>query len=285
MQLDNKHILIAVIVIALLALPAAAFAPTAIRVVLTIPFILFFPGYTLLSVLYPRRGTLDSIERIAVSFGLSIVVVPLIGLILNFTPFGITLLPILVLTTIFIILCSVLALYRQRGLPPGKRLSVSLVFHLPPWQMMGSADRVLSLALALAIISLLGYFIYFIVTPDQGERYTEFYILSTVGIADYYPTELVAGESLALIAGIVNHEYADTSYRVVVRMDGQNVTEVLTGPQADGENWQQTVSFVPHSIGDNQKVEFLLYRNDESTPYHNKSLHLYIDVIGVSSNP
>src|SRR5699024_12451412 len=38
----------------------------------------------------PRRaGSIDGIERVALSFGLSIAITPLIGLLLNFTPFGI----------------------------------------------------------------------------------------------------------------------------------------------------------------------------------------------------
>ena len=56
--------------------------------VLSLPFLLFIPGYTLIFVLFPSRKTdrgIDFIERIALSFGMSIVVA-LIGLGLNYTP-------------------------------------------------------------------------------------------------------------------------------------------------------------------------------------------------------
>ena len=59
-----------------------------IRVILGLPFILFIPGYILIFALFPCRKTdqgIDIIERIALSFGLSIAVVPLIGLGLNYT--------------------------------------------------------------------------------------------------------------------------------------------------------------------------------------------------------
>lgn len=65
-----------------------------IRVALGLPFVLFFPGYTLIAALYPRRDDLDGIERLALSLGLSLAVVPLIGLVLNYTPWGIRLGPI-----------------------------------------------------------------------------------------------------------------------------------------------------------------------------------------------
>jgi len=47
----------------------------------------------------------DNIERIALSLGMSLALVPIIGLLLNYTPWGITLTPItlslLALTTVF----------------------------------------------------------------------------------------------------------------------------------------------------------------------------------------
>ncbi|MHB8987039.1 MAG: DUF1616 domain-containing protein [Eubacteriales bacterium] len=44
----------------------------------------------------------DGIERVALSFGLSIAVVPLVGLILNYTPWGIRLAPILASLLVFV---------------------------------------------------------------------------------------------------------------------------------------------------------------------------------------
>ena len=53
-------------------------------------FVLFIPGYVATEALFPGRG-LDLIERLALSVGLSLALVPLVGLLLNFTPWGITL--------------------------------------------------------------------------------------------------------------------------------------------------------------------------------------------------
>lgn len=59
---------------------------TALRIIFGIPLVLFLPGYALIAALFPGKNDLDTIERIALSFGLSIAIVPLIGLALNFTP-------------------------------------------------------------------------------------------------------------------------------------------------------------------------------------------------------
>ena len=58
---------------------------TPVRIILVLLLVLFLPGYSLIAALFPRKNDLDGIERIALSFGLSIAVVPLLGLALNYT--------------------------------------------------------------------------------------------------------------------------------------------------------------------------------------------------------
>ena len=62
------------------------------------------PGYSLIKVLFPTRE-IDSIERTALSIGMSLALVPLVGLLLNYTPWGIRFTPITVsLLTLTVIL-------------------------------------------------------------------------------------------------------------------------------------------------------------------------------------
>jgi uncharacterized membrane protein len=56
-------------------------------------FILFLPGYTFIKILFPKKE-LDNIERVALSIGMSLALVPITGLILNYTPWGIRTNPI-----------------------------------------------------------------------------------------------------------------------------------------------------------------------------------------------
>jgi|Deesub1362B_J571_1020462.scaffolds.fasta_scaffold00023_81 hypothetical protein len=76
-------------------------------------FILYLPGYSLIEVLYPRGDELEPLERMALSIGLSLALVPLVGLVLNYTPWGIRLTPILVSLVILTIALSSGALYRK----------------------------------------------------------------------------------------------------------------------------------------------------------------------------
>jgi uncharacterized membrane protein len=123
-EIDNQVILIAVVVATLLLFPLVAFTTGGFRIAFGILFALFFPGYALISALFPKQGKLGGIERLALSFGLSIAIVPLIGFILNFTPWGIELYPIVISVTLFILAASVVGWYRQRILEPTQRFRV-----------------------------------------------------------------------------------------------------------------------------------------------------------------
>ena len=78
-----------------------------VRYVLGAIFVLFLPGYSLIKALFPGKE-LDNIERTALSMGISLAIVPLTGLILNYTPWGIRPTPItLTLLTLTIIFATV----------------------------------------------------------------------------------------------------------------------------------------------------------------------------------
>ena len=64
-----------------------------LRYVLGSLFVLYLPGYSLIEALYPRGEELEPLERLALSIGLSLALVPLVGLLLNYTPWGIRLAP------------------------------------------------------------------------------------------------------------------------------------------------------------------------------------------------
>jgi len=126
MKLDNRVLLILVCCITLFLFPVTAFSSGVLRIALGFLCLLFFPGYALISALFPKRDTLSLIERVALSFAMSIAVVPLIGIALGYTPWGITLNPILIAVASFIFLASIVGIIRQQLLPDDLRFSITL---------------------------------------------------------------------------------------------------------------------------------------------------------------
>ena len=274
-RIKNELLPLALLVIVLIA--AITFFPSNIlRIVLGLPFVLFFPGYTLMAAIFPRRKGMGGIERVALSFGLSIAVVPLIGLILNYTPWGIRLESILWSIGSFIFIMAVVAWLRRKGLSEEERFCIE--FHLTSlgWGK-GIQNKVLSIILMLTVLGAFGIIGYAIATPKVGQKFTEFYVLSQEGEAASYPRELKVGEEGKVMVAIVNHEYETVSYRIEVRIDGVKNNEVNGITLEHEEKWESEVSFTPEMVGDNQKVEFFLFRDSEAQPFSG-ALHLWIDV-------
>jgi len=199
MDIDNRKILIAIVVIILLLFPVVAFSTGPLRIALGLLLVIFFPGYTLLSALFPKRDDLSGIERVALSFGLSIAVVPLIGLILNYTPWGIKLYPVLTSITLFIIATSTVGWYRQRKLPAADRFSVTFKPSLPNWVGLSKLDKALSISLVVVIMAALGCLGYVLTTLKQGEKFTEFYIGNIEGKAEDYPQQVILGDPVEIV--------------------------------------------------------------------------------------
>lgn len=270
----RAQLIILNIVTVLLVLIVAFFPLTVLRIVLGIPFVLFCPGYVLLLALFPGKHSMSSVERIALSFALSLATVPLIGLLLNYSPWGIRLESILYSLASFIFIMSVIAWLRQGRLAAEERFELRLSWL--GWGAKPTRDRVLSIVLALAVLGALGAIGYAIAAPRGGEGFTEFYLMGAQDKAAY-PQELRVGEKATVAVSIVNHEGETVAYRLQVIVNG--VKEGERGPitlDNDGE-WRQEVSFTAQ-VPVRQKVEFILYRDGQDEPYL-APLHLWVNVV------
>jgi hypothetical protein len=106
--------------IVVFTVPDEAFPLVYVRYVLGTVFVLWLPGYAFTRALFPQgpasehgpadssdksEKDLDAIERTALSLGISLALVPIVGLLINYTPWGIRLtsvvLSLLALTVIF----------------------------------------------------------------------------------------------------------------------------------------------------------------------------------------
>jgi hypothetical protein len=91
-----------------------------VRNILGTVFILWLPGYAFIKTLFPVQvpiktatETLDMVERIVLSLGMSIAIVPLVGLLLNYTPWGVQLTPIVLSLFAFTIIFATIAVVRE----------------------------------------------------------------------------------------------------------------------------------------------------------------------------
>ncbi|WP_424355961.1 DUF1616 domain-containing protein [Methanobacterium sp. MBAC-LM] len=135
-------------------------------------------------------------------------------------------------------------------------------------------DKPLSIILIIALIIAVVATIYIVVFPQPGEKFTEFYILGPNGKAGDYPTNLTASKSGNMIIGIVNHEYANTTYQLVVKNNRtilKNESITLTNSE------QKEIPFKFNLPAGNQNVKFLLYKLPDTQNVY-RSLNLNVSV-------
>ncbi|MBI5680711.1 MAG: DUF1616 domain-containing protein [Methanobacterium sp.] len=137
-------------------------------------------------------------------------------------------------------------------------------------------DKTITKILAIILIISILATIYIIVVPQQGEKFTEFYILGPDEKAGGYPTNLTLGESGNVIVGVVNHEYTTTTYKLMITLNNKTLKdENIT--LANNEKREIPFKFTAARTGVNQELKFLLYKlPDNSTVY--RSLHLFVSV-------
>ena len=323
---------LALVGLTLLAVFLPGVRETPLRVVVGLPFVLFVPGYALIAALFPENGAeavddqdvedeapslrergIDGIERVALSFGLSIAVVPLIGLVLNFTPWGIRLLPIMVAVSGFTVVAVAVAAQRRWELPEDERFSVPYRAWVASarselFEPETRADAALNVLLVLSIVLAASSVGYAVMVPKEGEQFTELYLLteneSGSLVADDYPSEFELGERKPVVIGVGNQEHEPMNYTVVVELQrvefqstGNNSTQVNVlereelrrfSPQlAHNQTWHRQYSIEPTFTGKRLRLAFLLYKGNtppnpgEGTPYRNS--HLWVNVTNAQS--
>lgn len=308
---------------------AIAFAGTAgvlvlpagspIRVALGLPLLFFLPGYALLAVCFPgrhdesgrrvsssgpagvtRRGTVTLPERLALSVGLSVALVPVVGLVLVAAPVATT--PAVIaaaLTAVVVVGMArrLLSPARNRYRAPVRGgVSTMVEFVVAPDSVRTRVLNVAVLVVAvLAVVALAGA----LVSPPQDEAYTDVALVTEDGSGDYvaggYPDQLAPGESAELVLAVENEEGERTDYTVVVvleRVDGDgNSASAATVDELnrfevgvdDGVRAYVEHEVTPTATGENLRINYLLYRGeappDPNTETAYRHVHVWVDVV------
>jgi uncharacterized membrane protein len=267
--------LIPINILALLLIAATMLSQSNfLSVILGLPFVLFFPGYSLVLALFPRKESISNIERIVLSLGLSFSVVPLIGLMLNYSPWGVRIESVFTALYGFLVIISTIAFLRRRKVEDSERIHIRFTLKMPGWGA-SPLDRALSIILAVSIIGVLGMSSYSVFAHKTGQRFTEFYVPPRNGQSVSSAENVSSGKESSVLLGISNHEYETVNYRIEASMDGSAVGSMTGIVLAHGEKWEGEIKFVPEKAGQGQRLDLLLFKNEEITT--NLELHLMIN--------
>jgi uncharacterized membrane protein len=242
--------LFAVVAITLVAAVLALLVPpgTVLIRILTLPLVLVLPGYALTAAMFPNRS-IGVAERLVFSLGLSLAIVILGGLALNWTPFAFRTSSWAVLLAGITLSASAVALVRRRG------QSVSA----PGWLRVGNIGFTLrqGLLLGLAAAIVCGAIAVSIIGAERQPRpgFTQLWILPAAG----------ANAKNAVRLGVSNMEGAAMEYHLAVNMDGKVLKEWPAIDLNPNEKWEATLVLPPTGPAGVARVEADLYRVEAPT--------------------
>ncbi len=253
------------------------------RAVAGLVFVFLVPSYAFVAVLFPQHN-ISGFERAMLVLGLSFPMISLFCFGLDFSQLGVQLDTVVASTAGFTVLCAIVAGIRRSFAPAEKRFSIAFgaLFRLKRAVLPtseGRVDKTLSIALIVSIIVAVSVLTFAAVSPKQGERFTDFYLLGSTGQAGYYPTEYRLGEQKTITLGVVNHEYRTQTYNRVVNLTNGTLSTTLYTDQvvlAHNQTLETPINIKPNLVGNNQKLEFLLYVDNRSIPYREN--HLWVSV-------
>ena len=275
--------------LALAALAAGVIPPlsaTVARPIIGTIVVLFVPGYAFIAALFPHKTTLNNGVRLGLSFGVSIAIVPLLELVLNYTRWGVRVSPTLAMIVVFTLACVAAAGIRRHRLAEDERFTINwqawqtLRGQQAPVPSRSTFDRVLSIVLVLAIGASLAAGGYAILVPKPDENFTEFYLLGANDTLGNYTTQYALGIPSPATVVIVNHEARDVTYNLVISENNSTQHAVIYSEQvviSDGQQWQKQIDLVLTQPGDNVKLDFALYADHTAAdPY--RDVHLWVNV-------
>lgn len=242
------------------------------RLLFGLPLVLFLPGYAVVSALFPRHHELDGAARLALAFGLSIAIAPLVAYLVSFTPLQIRPLPValgLLSVTWFalgaaIIRRSPLAdaeTFMWRVAVPGSWTAG------PPFAPFALFGAYLLLVFSLA--AALG-------ASGRADPYTSFYAVGVSGRVADIPREVFVGEEFVVRLGIENHEGSPKTYRVRAQTSTSPQPSEQTIDVASGASVTTELRVPMIEAGIGQKVEVLLFDGDSLQPH--RALQFFLDV-------
>ncbi len=106
-------VVVTLVTVSTIAITDNAFPLKLVRLLAGGAFVMFAPGFSLERLLFERRAARDPAERLALSLGLSLSIVPLVGLLLNYTPWGVQLIPMTTILGFFSLFTILAASYLQ----------------------------------------------------------------------------------------------------------------------------------------------------------------------------
>jgi uncharacterized membrane protein len=262
-------------VIAVISVAASAAiwldVPPMVRIPIGLLAVLILPGLSLSAALFPGFLHFDNVERLGLSFVLSLALITFIALSRDYWPIELGFAPLVVTLTAVTMLCSIVAGWRIWRAPSPGATNVYTWQETRPRARFGWAPLlglILACGLGVGAIALM--------LASSRPGLTELYVLGASGQARDYPRAAQPGEPITLTIGIANRESASARYRVRVHSNGTPLASVGPVEIAANEVWNAPIDVTLTGLGRDREIGVLLFKDDAPEVY--RELRLWVDV-------
>lgn len=231
-------------------------------------FVCLIPGYLLFEVTFPKNDDLELIERLSLSFGSSLILTSIIGLIFNYTSWGIRLELIIIVLAVFSLFLCLITYLRTKKIPSSKRISIPKL------------EKMLSIFLILCIILVIGTAAYSLIKIDDlnpgntTKNATTFYVENLNFNTSGYTLDLISGEQRTLNMILVNQEGSTVNYSIVVQVNN-SILQQENITLGNNQKMEIPLNFTAGIPGE-RNMEFILYKLPDQNPYQKKILKMKI---------
>lgn len=274
-----------------------------VSTVLVLPLFLFIPGYSLLAALFPSTGStaevstlrgpqrmratgIDLVERLVLSYVVSLAILPILGVGLAATPVGLTRASLFAALTIVVVVAVPVAIVRRSGVPAERQFSLPIATwlgDLRSWLGDGTAtDSLVNLALVVCVVGAVAMVGFAVLSPPASSQYSQMSLLTESDsgelVAGQLPDQVAVGEEIPVVLEVTNQHDQAQQYSVVVQLQRVNenggVTERRQLDQFQqrvegGSSWRHPHTVTVPTSGDRLRVTYLLY---EGQPPENPTL-------------
>jgi uncharacterized membrane protein len=247
---------------------------TVMHRLVSLPGMLFCPGYLLFAALYPRRDQLDATARLVGSMAASVAIVVLLGLGLNLTPLGIDAGIFSGALLMVSVLMAAIAYYRRLWSP--EQNDQALESLASPTASRHGARKVLLIG-AVGMAIPLAVFYYVALFPPQQEvaPTTQFYMEPVDRGFEELSSPADGEQSITVKLGVVNLENQHLQYAIYRYIDGEPDQRVAVVDLESGEVWEMPYTFSAPLNANARQVVFSLVRTDgAATPY--RTVYLWL---------
>lgn len=276
------------------ALVIASVGVGPVRFLLGTVFLFFVPGYAVVAALFPgrpRRSTVERTgsatlrdpheglllsERVAISFGTSVALVPVVAVVLGALAMPLTMEAILGSLTVVVVGFAAIGAVRRIRLRPADR------FHpFGPGHTRGDGGQrttsrgstALAVGLVLAVGLAGGAFVYGIAAEPPSTQYTSATLVTASADGEYvasgYPTNGTVGEPVSLTLRVDNRQTSPANVSAIVALErpdesGEGVVErdrlttLETELPPDGR-WNASHQVAPTFAGEDLRLAYYVY--------------------------